>query len=330
MSSTNDGIIDLNPETPIGKLLGVLRDIISGESRVHSLRLRGVFPEEVIYLVVDIIRDNCCIRNIQMDGTFLDDSIGVRIAGALGVNTNIYNLSLSYNSFGDSTGRAFADALKVNTSLRSLNFNRNKLGPETGRAFAEALKVNTSLLFLDLSYNELGWDGVVPIGEALKYNRTLHKLDLRKTFFGDEPGVVFVKALTVNCTLKVLILSGNGLGNITVSSLVVELPKIWALTSLDLSASLPEDVVQKVSGALWSNYSLCTLYLTDSFKSLNSANSGALWRNCDVPRSIEVIQRAWHKCRWDPEYPMCWKFQLGNLKRDTGLDLDEEEPQPGE
>lgn len=37
--------------------------------------------------------------------------------------------------------------------------------------------------------------------------------------------------------------------------------------------------------------------------------------------SAKKIQRAWRKCRYNPEYKMCEKIQLDNLERDTGLVL---------
>ena len=38
-------------------------------------------------------------------------------------------------------------------------------------------------------------------------------------------------------------------------------------------------------------------------------------------KSIVTIQRAWNKCRWNPEYKMCEKVQLKNLEIETGMEL---------
>ena len=48
--------------------------------------------------------------------------------------------------------------------------------------------------------------------------------------------------------------------------------------------------------------------------------------NCFIEEKTKVIcakkiQRAWRLCRYNPEYKMCEKVQLDNLKRDTGLIL---------
>ena len=37
--------------------------------------------------------------------------------------------------------------------------------------------------------------------------------------------------------------------------------------------------------------------------------------------ATKIIQKAWKKCRWNPEYKMCEKVQLRNLEIETGVKL---------
>ena len=195
----------------------------------------------------------------------------------------------------------------------------------------DALKTNTSLISLSLIGNKLGGAAGEAIAEMLKINKTLRYFSLNHSLIGNDAAAKILRTLKTNTSLQDLRMCSTGIGNTTVQVLQEVLPGL-SLSCLDISGNSqkPEDIVA-IPGSLWCNYSLRVLYLASDFReSLSPANSGALLRNSKAVRAAEVIQRAWRECRWDPEYQMCWKFQLGNLKRDTGLDLTEKETQPGE
>ncbi len=71
----------------------------------------------------------------------------------------------------------------------------------------------------------------------------------------------------------------------------------------------------RISGLLWSPEQVAT----QCQKICEVVATKINYKATKETRAAEVIQEAWRKCRWNPEYKMCEKVQLINLATETRL-----------
>ena len=105
--------------------------------------------------------------------------------------------------------------------LLELTFCGNTWDNNGARVLAGYLKRNKTLSALRLSYSDIGNTGATALAEVLWTNTTLDGLDLRiNPSIGDSSVMSLCEALKVNKTLSSLNLSGTGISDAGVLSLV--------------------------------------------------------------------------------------------------------------
>ena len=140
------------------------------------------------------------------------------------VNKTLTRVLITNNFISEYGVQQLIDALQVNTMLLELTFCGNTWDNNGARVLAGYLKrnkTNKRNKALRLSYSDIGDAGATALAEVLWTNTTLDGLDLQiNPSIGDSSVMSLCEALKVNKTLSSLNLSGTGISDAGVLSLV--------------------------------------------------------------------------------------------------------------
>ena len=189
-------------------------------------------------LFVEALQVNSTLTLLIIRVPLFGDQFIVSLANMLRVNKTLTTVGCMTNGFVSAHNvQQLADSLMVNKTLNDLMFKGNAWGNDAVRILADYLKRSESLSSLNLSFGDIGDAGATALAEVLRTNTTLNSLGLRDNPGIGNPSVMSLcEALKVNTTLSSLDLSGTGISDAGVLSLVEVLKtNASSLTSLLLS-----------------------------------------------------------------------------------------------
>ena len=169
-----------------------------------------LFGDQFIVSLANMLRVNKTLTTVKcMTNGFVGAHNVQQLADSLMVNKTLNDLMFSGNAWGNDAVRILADYLKRSESLSSLNLHFGDIGDAGATALAEVLRTNTTLNSLGLCNNPgIGNPSVMSLCEALKVNTTLSSLDLSGTGISDAGVLSLVKVLKTNASnLTSLLLS---------------------------------------------------------------------------------------------------------------------------
>ena len=189
-------------------------------------------------LLVEALQVNNTLTLLFIEVPFFGDQFIVSLANLLRVNKTLTTVKCMTNDFVSAHNvQQLADSLMVNKTVNYLMFGGNAWGNDAVRILAGYMKRSESLSSLHLNCSDIGDAGATALAEVLRTNTTLNSLGL-----SDNPGIgnpsvmSLCEALKVNTTLSSLDLSGTGISDAGVLSLVEVLKtNTSSLTSLLLS-----------------------------------------------------------------------------------------------
>ena len=188
-------------------------------------------------LFVEALQVNGTLTHLLIPSTIGDQDI-VSLANMLRVNKTLTTVRLITNGFVSTHNvQQLADSLMVNKTVNDLMFGGNAWGDDAVRILTGYMKRSESLSSLNLNYSDIGDAGATALAEVLRTNTTLNSLGLCNNPGIGNPSVMSLcEALKVNTTLCSLDLSGTGISDAGVLSLVEVLKtNASSLTSLLLS-----------------------------------------------------------------------------------------------
>ena len=189
-------------------------------------------------LLVEALQVNSTLTCLSIMVPFLGDQSIVSLANMLQVNKTLTTVRIDIEGFVNAhTVQQLADSLMVNKTLNYLMFMGNAWDNDAVRILAGYMKRSESLSSLNLNDSDIGDAGATALAEVLRTNTTLKRMDLHKNPGIGNPSVMSLcEALKVNTTLSSLDLSGTGISDAGVLSLVEVLKtNASSLTSLLLS-----------------------------------------------------------------------------------------------
>ena len=189
-------------------------------------------------LFVEALQVNSTLTLLIIMVPLFGDQFIVSLANMLRVNKTLTTVGCMTDGFVSAHNvQQLADSLMVNKTLNDLMFKGNAWGNDAVRILADYLKRSESLSSLNLSFGDIGDAGATALAEVLRTNTTLNSLGLCKNPGIGNPSVMSLcEALKVNTTLCSLDLSGTGISDAGVLSLVEVLKtNASSLTSLLLS-----------------------------------------------------------------------------------------------
>ena len=176
----------------------------------HLYIMVPFFGDQFIVLLANILRVNKTLTLVQFITNGIVSAHGVQqLADSLMDSKTLNDLLLSGNAWGNDTVRILAGYLKRSVSLSSFHLNDSDIGDAGATALAEVLRTNTTLNSLGLCNNPgIGNPSVISLCEALKVNTTLSSLDLSGTGISDAGVLSLVEVLKTNASsLTSLLLS---------------------------------------------------------------------------------------------------------------------------
>ena len=156
--------------------------------------------------------------------------------GNMGMLRNVRKLDLRGNVIGNTGATALSDMLSVNSSLVEVSLADNHVNADGVEAVSRALATNVHLGTLNLSNNLIADEGIAPLSAILSWNDAL----LRQL---PDAGA----HSAVNLTLRVLILSGNSLGDAGAECMSAAIASHPSLADIGLDDN---DIGDKGAGAL--------------------------------------------------------------------------------
>ena len=191
-----------------------------------------------IKLFVEALQVNSTLTLLIIMVPLFGDQFIVSLANMLRVNKTLTAVECVTNGFVSAHNvQQLADALMVNKTLKYFIFGGNAWGNDAVRILAGYLKRSVSLSSFHLIVSDIGDAGATALAEVLRTNTTLNSLGLCNNPGIGNPSVMSLcEALKVNTTLSSLDLSGTGISDAGVLSLVEVLKtNASSLTSLLLS-----------------------------------------------------------------------------------------------
>ena len=222
--------------TENSRLQSQMINLLGTNLELLSLIIRDVsFP---IKLLVEALQVNCTLTNLAIPLPFFGDRYIVSLANMLQVNKTLAAVTIMTFGFVSAQGvQQLADSLINNKTIYDLLFYGSAWGDDSARILASYLKRSESLSSLTLDFCDIGDAGATALAEVLRTNTTLNSLGLCDNPGIGNPSVMSLcDALKVNTTLSSLDLSGTGISDAGVLSLVEVLKtNASSLTSLLLS-----------------------------------------------------------------------------------------------
>ena len=189
-------------------------------------------------LFVEALQVNGTLTHLLIPFSTIGDQDIVSLANMLRVNKTLTTVRLITNGFVSAHNvQQLADSLMVNKTVNDLMFGGNAWGNDAVRILVGYMKRSGSLSSLNLNCIDIGDAGATALAEVLRTNTTLNSLGLCNNPGIGNPSVMSLcEALKVNTTLCSLDLSGTGISDAGVLSLVEVLKtNASSLTSLLLS-----------------------------------------------------------------------------------------------
>ena len=228
-----------------------------------------------IKLFLEALQVNSTLAHLCIMVPFFGDQFIVSLANILRVNKTLTSVDFLTNGIVSAHGvQQLADSLMDSKTLNDLLLSGNAWGNDTVRILAGYLKRSVSLSSFHLIDSDIGDAGATALAEVLRTNTTLKRMDLRKNPGIGNPSVMSLcEALKVNTTLSSLDLSGTGISDAGVLSLVEVLKtNTSSLTSLSLSEiKISHHSVKSIAEVLRVNSTLKEL----KFEGNNVGSDGA-------------------------------------------------------
>ena len=176
----------------------------------HLYIMVPFFGDQLIVSLANILRVNKTLTLVHFMTSGIVSAHGVQqLADSLMDSKTLNDLLLSGNAWGNDTVGILAGYLKRSVSLSSFHLIASDIGDAGATALAEVLRTNTTLNSLGLCNNPgIGNPSVMSLCEALKVNTTLSSLDLSGTGISDAGVLSLVEVLKTNASsLTSLLLS---------------------------------------------------------------------------------------------------------------------------
>ena len=191
-----------------------------------------------IKLFLEALQVNSTLTRLFIMVPVMGDQSIVSLANMLQVNKTLTTVRIDAEGFFSAhTVQQLADSLMVNKTLNCLMFMGNAWDNDAVRILTGYMKRSESLSSLNLNYSDIGDAGATALAEVLRTNTTLNSLGLSNNpGIGNTSVISLCESLKVNTTLSSLDLSGTGISDAGVLSLVEVLKtNTSSLTSLLLS-----------------------------------------------------------------------------------------------
>lgn len=129
--------------------------------------------------IFDIVDSNTHLRELDIDGYFVDNIEITNICSSVHRHPSLFDLSLS-NCFGDGLGDEMLDSLLTSSEfkLQRLAIRFNGITSRGITLLSEFLATDPTLKCLELDGNDLGDNDAESLGNALRRNTTLRRLNL--------------------------------------------------------------------------------------------------------------------------------------------------------
>ena len=226
-------------------------------------------------LFLEALKVNSTLTQLFIMVPVLGDQSIVSLTNMLQVNKTLTTVRIDAEGFFSAhTVQQLADSLMVNKTLNYLTFMGNAWDNDAVRILAGYMKRSESLSSLNLNCSDIGDAGATALAEVLRTNTTLNSLGLWNNPGIGNPSVMSLcEALKVNTTLSSLNLSGTGISDAGVLSLVEVLKtNTSSLTSLSLSEiKISHHSVKSIAEVLRVNSTLKEL----KFEGNNVGSDGA-------------------------------------------------------
>ena len=138
------------------------------EADVESTSEAGPLGKLGGKVVAELLKSECAIRNLELDGKGIDDVGALALCHVLTANTALQTLSLRRNIVGVAGGEAFGRALASNATLHKLDLYANGLGDAGAEGLAWGLHLNSTLQSLTVGGNDIGDCGAKALASALQ------------------------------------------------------------------------------------------------------------------------------------------------------------------
>ena len=181
-----------------------------------------LFGEQYIVSLANMLQVNKTLAAVTVISYSFVNAQGVQqLADSLIDNKTICNLMFCGNAWGDDSARILASYLKKSESLSSFSLISGDIGDAGATALAEVLRANNTLNYLNLNGNPgIGNPSVMSLCEALKVNTTLSSLDVSGTGISDAGVLSLVEVLKTNASsLTSLLLSDIKISHQSIKSI---------------------------------------------------------------------------------------------------------------
>ena len=188
----------------------------------HLYIMVPLFGDQFIVSLANILRVNKTLTLVHFMTNGIVSAHGVQqLADSLMDSKTLNDLLLSGNAWGNDTIRILAGYMKRSVSLSSFHLIVSDIGDAGATALAEVLRTNTTLNSLGLCNNPgIGNPSVMSLCEALKVNTTLSSLDLSGTGISDAGVLSLVEVLKTNASsLTSLLLSDIKISHQSIKSI---------------------------------------------------------------------------------------------------------------
>ena len=215
--------------------------------------------------IVAVIKSNCLLEQLWLDGNYLQTAGIVRIADALQNHYKLRLLSLSKNGITEDAGEALYAIVCSNVSIEVLILGRNHLQSPGICELSKACYYLVRLIKLDLFDNQITKDCANGLADIIKSCTNLKELFLDDNMLETTGALTVLEAVNTICTLRIFTLSNNRITKEAASSICDVINKHFDLNVLLLGGNeLQSDGVRMIAEVVKSNEALQLLAVCDN------------------------------------------------------------------
>ena len=215
--------------------------------------------------IVAVIKSNCSLEQLWLDGNYLQTAGIVRIANALQYHCKLRLLSLSKNGITEDAGEALHAIFCNNVSIEVLILGKNRLQLSGISELSKACYCLVRLIKLDLFDNQITKDCANGLADIIKSCSNLQELFLGDNMLETTGALKVLEAIKSICSLRIFTLSNNKINKEAASSICDVINKHFDLKVLLLGGNeLQSDGVRIIAKAVKRNEALQLLAVCDN------------------------------------------------------------------
>lgn len=225
----------------------------------------------VVKITLENLEEDTSLEELELFGVETEDQgFSINLSG---IFRKLRVLRLMCSDIGDAFAREVADFLRGNDSLQDLSLWCSEIGDEGAVAIAKALTANTTLKTLNLVQNNLTSKTLMAFADVVTVNTTLKLAELFEVDLDlEEIGVLFEQDRYAHVFERIYILwRQDFLPNLT--KLLLE-DRHCCDVSVDVTSSVPEDVLQEFFDAAAHNKTMRNLHFYPSGNTFDALIDG--------------------------------------------------------